>query len=138
MGGVMMRNSPFILITAMLLSPLISHAEEVRNPFMGQQAVIQQRAAEVAPAPEQEVYRPPLQRDPLQQYQLLGVMVGNGNGRALLQTRIGEQHMIRKGDRLGLEQGVVHVIDGHGITVELNGVHHRIAVGSIISLSGGA
>ncbi len=124
------RFSWMVVVLSVVTVPL--HAEEKRNPFMSQRAIVQQGpVAPVQQEEKQERYLPPRVRDALQSYQLIGVMEGKLGTVALVRTRLGEQLVIHQGEQLGREQAKVHAIDAHSVTVHQGEQVMRLTVGTV-------
>jgi Tfp pilus assembly protein PilP len=125
-----------IFAALMFAQPLC--AEEVRNPFRSQATLAEPTTVSQQTAEKSAVLRPPLQRDALQQYRLLGVMVSDSKQVALLQTRIGEQYIVHQADLLGVEGGKIEEIDRGSITVLQRSKSLKIRVGSVATAVEGA
>ena len=82
----------------------------LRNPFLPMVQLGQQM--------EQDASLPPLQRIGLTELSLIGVLWGNYGYTAMVQTPDGKGYSIRRGTRIGPNNGVVSSITERGIIVQ--------------------
>ena len=76
-------------------------------------------ARKVTPLPSTtNVPLTPLQRFELNQLRLIGVIVGKGEPMAMVSTLGGKSYLLKKGVKVGMNNGVVVGIDTEGVTVE--------------------
>ncbi|MBT3197688.1 MAG: hypothetical protein HN344_08180, partial [Gammaproteobacteria bacterium] len=103
-----------LLLPLLLLLPLMGGAtEELRNPFAESATVAgmeEERAGLNQEADKQPRYTPPLERESLNSYQLLGVVLSKKISLGVVQTQTGHQHLVRVGDRLGSAGGVIQAV----------------------------
>lgn len=70
------------------------------------------------PVPEEEVPLTPLQQFDLSQFRLIGVIVGKGDPRAMVEAPGGKPYLVGKGMKIGKNNGVVTKIDSKEVEVK--------------------
>ncbi len=106
-------------------------AEELRNPFVSQGTAVVKTVTAVSEPEKQQVYLPPLQREPLQSYRLLGVAVSEEHRLAVIADRLGGQHIVQIGDRIGLDQARISEIEDSAIQLSSDQGLYRMALGVV-------
>ena len=130
-----MRRLENVLL--LLLLPLQGvMAEEMRNPFAATASSVVAPAQVEQSASQEAVYRPPLQRYPLLNYQLLGAIVAERQQIALVQTRVGEQFMVYPGDLLGIEGGAISTITADALIIRNGEAEATLRIGRAVAAGG--
>ncbi len=123
---------PLVLLFSVSASVVL--AEELRNPFRKPTRVDPVTPAVAVAVPEErptERQLPPLQRDELKSYRLMGVMLSQQRSIATIRNRLGEQYLIRVGEPLGIEGAIVEEMAPGRLQLQLEQQPWMIAIGSV-------
>lgn len=136
-------NAPVLLLLISILSifpaPQVIADEELRNPFTGSVSVSDSQdgsTAESSMDAEPGRYISPLERAPLHQYQLLGVILSEHLSLALVQSPLGSHHIVRVGERVGNRSGSVTSILINHVLVQEDGKERKLYIGSVVHSDG--
>lgn len=143
-GSVVYRSRALTLlllisVLSIFSAPQVIAEEELRNPFSGS---VSASASQDGSTPESAVnaeprrYVSPLEKEPLHQYQLLGVILSEYLSLALVQSPLGSHHIVRVGDRIGNRSGSITSILINHILVQEDEKERKLYIGSVAYSNG--
>ncbi len=120
-----MKNKITLYLLVLLTVPYVVFAQESdpsdRDPFA---PFVWEKPAAVEvrePTPGEMLKNNPLTSKPLSTYRVTGLIVSPTNAIAVIKTRTKHEYFANLGDPLGIEGGIIGVIDSDGVIVDING-----------------